>query len=248
MTFNIKDGGTGREQVILEVFRIIQPELILLQEVTDPSLVREWAASLNMEFVVAKGHSFRHVAIMSYFPIVSWTSHTPLQYFSRDYLAATIEYAPAHSLRVFGIHLIAQPFVAYEWLRLLEIRSILRHAAQDSDLPCLLGGDFNAVSPIDRPIIKNMPLRIKMMMILQANRFPHAVIATTQYAQFFDCFRLLHTEPGFTLPPPAPSIRFDYLFANSHLKPSLQRCFVVREPQAVEYASDHYPLVADFAL
>src|SRR5258708_23956715 len=182
MNFNIKDGGTGREQVILEVFRIIQPELILLQEVTDPNLVREWAANLKMEFVVAKGHSFRHVAIMSYFPIVSCSSYTPLHSLSRDYLAATIEYAPAHSLRVFGIHLIAQPFVPYEWLRLLEIRSILRHAAQDSDLPCLLGGDFNAVSPLDRPIIKTFPFRINMIIILQANRFPYAVIATTQYA------------------------------------------------------------------
>src|SRR5258708_2904283 len=110
MTFNIKDGGQGREHLIFEVFTTVQPDLILLQEVTSPNLVQDWAARMNMEFVVAKGHSIRHVAILSRFPIRSCSSNTSIPRISRDFLAATIEYEPLHALGVFVVHLAAQPF------------------------------------------------------------------------------------------------------------------------------------------
>lgn len=248
VTFNIKDGGSHRENLIIEVLTAVQPDLILLQEVTHPNLVQDLGTRFKMEFAIAKGHSLRHVALLSRFPIRSSFSSTPVPGLSRDFLAATIESSPLQTLAVFVVHLAAQPFAVFEWLRQLEIRAVLRNTARFSTLPCLLAGDFNSVSPMDRPILKTLPWHLKMMLLLQANRFPQRVIPTVQTAQFFDCFRLLHTDPGYTLPPPVPTIRFDYLFANSPLKSLLQNCFVVQHPQAVEFASDHYPLAADFAL
>jgi endonuclease/exonuclease/phosphatase family metal-dependent hydrolase len=248
VTFNIKDGGRHRENFIIEVLTAVQPDLILLQEVTHPNLVQDLATRFKMEFAIAKGHSLRHVALLSHYLIRSSVSSTPVPGLSRDFLAATIEFPPRQTLAVFVVHLAAQPFAIFEWLRQLEIRSVLRYANRFSALPCLLAGDFNSVGPMDRPITKTLSWHVKLMLFLQANRFPHRVIHTVQTAQFFDCFRLLHTDPGYTLPPPVPTVRFDYLFANSSLKSLLQNCFVVQHPQAVEFASDHYPLAADFAL
>lgn len=248
VTFNIKDGGSRRENFIVEVLTAVQPDLILRQEVTNPNRVRDWGTRLKMEFGVAQGHSLRHVALLSRFPIRSCFSSTPVPGLSRDFLAATVEYRPLQTLAVFIVHLAAPPFAVFEWLRLLEMRAVLRYATQYSALPCLLAGDFNSVGPPDCPITKALPWHVKTMLFLQANRFPHRVIPTVQTAQFFACFRRLHTDAGYTLPPPVPTIRFDYLFANPPLKSVLHNCFVVQHPPAVEYASDPYPLAADFAL
>jgi exonuclease III len=68
-------------------------------------------------------------------------------------------------------------------------------------------------------------------------------------AGFTDCFRRLNpNDDGFTLPPPFPNARLDYLFANAILAPRLSSCRVVREPAAVLQASDHYPVVAEIEL
>ena len=78
---------------------------------------------------------------------------------------------------------------------------------------------------------------------------PRWVLNRVQAAGFTDCFRALHPDDeGFTLPPPAPNARLDYLFANPVLAPALRSCSVVREPPVVLHASDHYPVVAEFDL
>ncbi|MBX3080506.1 MAG: endonuclease/exonuclease/phosphatase family protein [Anaerolineae bacterium] len=249
ITFNIKDGGIGREHFILEVFSNTQPDLIFLQEITHADLVHEWAATLKMEYAVAKGHSRRHVAILSRFPIRACSSDAPIPLLSRDVLMATIEVGSLHQLlHVAVVHLTAQPFFVFEWYRLLEVKSMLRRLKQPSGSPCLIAGDFNAVSPEDHPNLNLMAWHIRLMLRLQVHRFPHAVIAAMRSAGFIDCFRSLYDEPGYTLPPPDPAIRFDYFFANEYLKPFLRNCNVIRHPAAVEHASDHFPLLADFAL
>jgi endonuclease/exonuclease/phosphatase family metal-dependent hydrolase len=248
MTYNIWDGGKGRESLILEVFNTIQPDIIFLQEVVDPTVAHQWADALEMTLMVAKGKTLRHAAILSRYPILSWGSDTSFPPLSRDFLSATIEYKPQQHINLFCVHLTAQPLLIYEWLRLREIKAVLRQAAQSSSAPCIIAGDFNAVSPTDTPIKKSLPLRLKIMLSLQGNRFLHVVINAMYSAQFHDCFRTLHTDAGFTLPPPSPTIRFDYIFVNSTLITQLQNCYVVHQPSAVEHASDHYPVVAEFAL
>jgi endonuclease/exonuclease/phosphatase family metal-dependent hydrolase len=248
MTFNLLDGGKGREQLIRDVFTAVHPDIILLQEVVYPDIVEQWAEELGMTAVVAGGLTYRHVAILSRYRIVSSHSHTRLPKLCRDFLEAIIEYQAGKHLTVFCVHLAAQPFVVFEWLRLLEIRSVLQHAVKQVTVPCIIGGDFNSVSSTDKPQRHKFPLRLKLMLLLQGNCFPHNVISTVLNAGFADCFRLLHSDPGFTLPPPKPTIRYDYIFANKTLQPSLQKCVVAEPLAATENASDHYAVVAEFAV
>ncbi len=125
---------------------------------------------------------------------------------------------------------------------------VVLQRSKHSASPGLIAGDFNAVAPNDRVVVKSMPAILKLMLLLQGGRFFHHAIAATQVAGFADCYRFLHPDrDGFTLPAPSPTIRLDYIFANEALKAYLQKCDVVREPAAVHQASDHYPLVAEFA-
>jgi exonuclease III len=84
---------------------------------------------------------------------------------------------------------------------------------------------------------------------LQGGKIFRQLIRQLHASGLTDCYRYLHPiEDGFTIPTPYPKVRLDYIFANAHLLPALQRCDVVIEPSVVRQASDHYPLLAEFEL
>ncbi|CAG0946086.1 hypothetical protein ANRL1_02750 [Anaerolineae bacterium] len=247
MTYNILDGGSGREKFVLEVLEKIQPDIAILQEVFDPSSVREFAEVLNMEFFFAAGNSKRHLALLSRLPITKRNNHHPFPPIHTCLLEAKLEYAPKQYLDVFGVHLIAYPFVGFELWREQEIKAILQRVSSHRSDPCLIAGDFNAIAPDDSVAITLFPRSLKMILTLQGGRFFRTAIRRVLSAGFMDCYRALHRgEDGFTLPTPKPNSRLDYIFANNILKHNLQRCFVVHEPAEVHLASDHYPVVAEF--
>ena len=65
---------------------------------------------------------------------------------------------------------------------------------------------------------------------------------------YTDCYRYMHPdEDGYTFPTPDPNVRLDYVFMSALLKPRLRSCEVVTDISSVLEASDHYPLVADYA-
>ena len=168
---------------------------------------------------------------------------------ARNLVEAEIEYAPGRSLFVLGVHpvaMLAWPFECWRWL---EARYIVSRARRYADAPCLIAGDFNAIAPGDRMDTQLMPQWLRWMILLQGNRVYRQSIRAYLSAGFTDCFRRLNPDDhGFTLPPPRPNTRLDYIFANSILTPHLKSCQVVREPAAVLHASDHYPVVAEFDL
>ena len=74
-------------------------------------------------------------------------------------------------------------------------------------------------------------------------------LATLQQAGYVDAFRHLHPdEPGYSLPTPIPNSRLDYAFLSATHVGCVRECRVVREPEAVDTASDHFPLLVDLDL
>lgn len=248
MTYNILDGGTGREQRILDVLEAVGADAVLLQEVMDPSIVPSFAAALNMYFFLAEGNSKRHLALLSRFPIISHYSYHPCP-LRHTLLEATIEYASNRYIHLFGVHLLAHYTVFNEWWRTWEIKIILQKVAEYRSNPCLIAGDFNAVAPKDRVNIQALPARFKIILFLQGGWIFRDTIAKMISAGFIDCYRVLHPyDDGFTLPTPVPHVRLDYIFANQSLARCIQGCDVVTKPPAVHKASDHYPIMAEFEL
>jgi endonuclease/exonuclease/phosphatase family metal-dependent hydrolase len=48
MTYNILDGGEGREAAIIEVIREVAPDVVVLQEVMGPAVLERIATTLAM--------------------------------------------------------------------------------------------------------------------------------------------------------------------------------------------------------
>jgi len=247
MTYNILDGGVGREQSILEVISSVQPDVVVLQEVFEAGFLDNLGVALNMQPFWVNGNRKRRVALLSHLPILSLRSHHPAFPIWNNVIEASVEYQPGKVLKVFGVHKKADLAIIFEWRRWLEAGYILELTRPHTELPCLITGDFNAIGPGDTVITARMPSRLKLTLWLQGNRVYRFSIRRYLKAGFADAFRLLNpTDDGFTLPTPRPNSRLDYIFVNKVLKSRTKQCWVVREPPAVEVASDHYPVVAQF--
>lgn len=249
MTYNILNGGRGREQALREVLRHVQPDIAVLQEVRDPRPIEDWARSLGMQALIAGDRALFRLALLSRLPVVSWQAHRPFPPMLNPFLEAEVESASGKRLWIYGVHLAPWYSALMELWRRWEIRAVLQRAQAHFQDLCLLAGDFNTLGPSDTTRVQAMPLPLRLMIWSQGGRIYRFAIPEVLRAGFRDCFRALHpTDAGLTLPASAPNARLDYIFASPSLLPYLRACAVVREPDIVREASDHCPLVAEFDL
>lgn len=246
MTYNILNGGENRESYIAEVIQTAQPDVVILQEVYTEEFLKALSALLGMKYFIGEGNKERKVALLSKLPVRSFESHHPIFPIWRNFIDAEIEYEPDKTVRFIGVHPMANLGIIFEIWRWWEANHIAQYARNYQSTLCLIAGDFNAIAPGEAVNIGTMPNWLKWIIYLQGNRVYHFSIAKYLSTGFADCFRVLNSEEGFTLPPPSPNSRLDYIFVNATMRPYLKKCWVVREPDRVNHASDHYPVMAEF--
>ncbi len=246
MTYNILNGGKDRERHILEVIQTTRPDVVILQEVFTEELLRFLSHPLGMTYFIGTGNKKRKVALLSKLPVRAFKSHHPAFPIWRNFIEAEIEYEPDRNIRFFGVHPLANLGILFEIWRVWEAKYVTNYVLGFQNEPCLLAGDFNAIAPGEKVKTETMPNWLKWIIYLQGNRVYHFSIQTLLTAGFTDCFRFLNSADGFTLPPPNPNARLDYIFVNAKMKAYLKKCWVVQEPDSVNIASDHYPVMAEF--
>ena len=247
MTFNILNGGENRASYISDVIQCAQPHLVILQEVYTEEFLKSLATLVGMNYFIGEGNKERKVALLSKLPVHSFKSYHPIFPIWRNYIDAEVEYEPAKMTRIIGVHPMANLGIVFEIWRWWEAKYITHHAHRYQNTLCLIAGDFNAIAPGESVKVETMPNWLKWIIYLQGYRVYHFSIAKYLSANFTDCFRVLNSEEGFTLPPPSPNSRLDYIFVNATMKPYLKKCWVIQEPDSVNHASDHYPVMAEFS-
>jgi endonuclease/exonuclease/phosphatase family metal-dependent hydrolase len=239
LTYNILQGGVGRTAALASVINACQPDLVLLQEATDPANVERLAEATGM----ADWKAFQRQSL-------GFLSRRKVSFSQwirpRISRHAFIEVVPAgEKLRVFGVHLSAVHAAWTEQRRVFELRALLRSVAQHKDRFHVLTGDFNTVAPGDPFEVSRLPMRYRPLMWLSGGSVRWRTIQTVLDAGYADAYRARHpTEPGLTLPAADPHIRLDYVFVPQADAARVTSCEVVREPAAA-MASDHLPVVAD---
>lgn len=249
LTYNILDGGRGREGELTAIIAGQQPDVILLQEVSGREFVQNLACQLGHEFFIATSNSALNIALLTRLPIVNAAAYHP-NILRHTCLQATLEYAPGQTLMVMGVHLGAPAYtLPIEVYRLRELRLILNHMSHAGIGRVVIGGDFNSIAPGDRPDFSRLPFRLRLSIFLQGGTVARQVIATMRGRGFTDAFRELNPgERGFTFPSSQPNTRLDYFFVNAALRPHLRKCAVILTPPGVKSASDHLPLLMQLAL
>ena len=247
MTYNILDGGENRESRILQIIQASRPDVIILQEVFTEEFLKSLSRSLGMDYYFGTGNKRRKVALLSKLPVRTFKSYHPLFPTWRNFIDAEVEFERNRLVRIIGVHPIANLGVLFEIWRSLEAQYIISHYRNVQNEPCLIAGDFNAIAPGEKVKTESVPNWLKWIIYLQGNRVYYFSIGKFLSAGFTDCFRFLNpTDDGFTLPSSNPNARLDHIFVNSKMKDFLSKCWAVREPNSVNLASDHCPVIAEF--
>lgn len=242
-TYNIRKGGRKRQGFLADVVRALDADVTVLQEATDPAVVRHLAEATGSDAIIhARGRS---VAVISRRPLerVAWHRMAPTRSFVEVELAGV-------GIRVLGVHLSAGLSMRGERRRLREIERVLAVAcAAPGPARTLIVGDLNAVAPGDLISVVGLPAWIRLLLRLDGG-IGTAVVGRVLADGFTDAFRHRHPDTaGQTMPVASPSVRLDYLMLGPGIVPVLGACGIGSAALPVLLAaSDHLPVVADLDL
>ena len=242
LSYNIRYGGTGREAALAAVIRAAAPDVVALQEATDPGVVARLADATGLPHRGSRpGHS---TGFLSRVPVAHHAWHHP-----RGSRHAFLEVVLADvELRLFVLHLSAWFSKWSERRRAREIRALLDGIRQHQHGFHVIAGDFNALAPGERLHVGRMPRWIRTLVWLSGRDIARDTIQVMLDEHYVDTWRRLRpTDEGYTFPTWDPHVRLDYFFTPERDVARVRSCAVVRAPAEVEGASDHFPLLVEVA-
>jgi exodeoxyribonuclease-3 len=239
MSYNIRFGGAGREQRLAEVIREADPDIIVLQEATRPDVVERIAQLARMPHWAAKrGHSVGFIS-RTLPKRYEWQYHRHLH---RDAMAIDLD-----DLRIYGIHLRATHSNYTERARVREVRALLESVKVQGERFHILVGDFNTLAPGELLDMQKLPMRYRLLAFILGGRVKYRAIQLMLDGGYTDCYRSLHTNPGFTFPAWDPHVRLDYVFTPHQYASRVTACDVIANINEPAKATDHLPLIVEVA-
>jgi endonuclease/exonuclease/phosphatase family metal-dependent hydrolase len=239
LSYNIRYGGSGREEALAAVIRAAAPDVVVFQEATKPKVVERLALDTGMAHWGAR--SGESLGYMSREPVQHAEWRKP-----RVSRHAFLEIVPASGAwRVVGVHLSAVHAAWTEQRRRYELRALLLAIQQHQHGPHVLVGDFNTLAPGDVLDVRKLPARLRALVWLSGGSIRWRTIQSVLDAGYVDAFR--HLQPdliGYTFPTWDPHVRLDYLFVPQPCTGRVARCQVFSANE-VRDASDHFPLIAE---
>ena len=241
VSYNIRFGGGRRIPLLAATVAALQPDLLLLQEATNPFAIERLARDAGFGHVLQQpGWS---VAALARDAPVAHEWHRPPR--GRGFLE--VEPAGAGGLRFLDVHLPAGLSLRGERARLRHVDALLEVLGGATGPATSLLGDLNSVAPGDEPRVAAMPFWLRLLLRFDGG-IRTDVLRRLLDAGWVDAYRALHPrDAGFTLPPGAPSIRLDYLLVPQPLLTRVARCEPAASLPLVERASDHLPLVVELS-
>ncbi|HUQ47897.1 MAG TPA: endonuclease/exonuclease/phosphatase family protein [Gemmatimonadaceae bacterium] len=249
LTYNIREGGVGREEQIAEVIKAAKPDVVALQEATHPAVVERIARLADFKY---SGSQMAHsTGFLSHVPVLNYEWRHPPK--TRHALLEVVlgDGRP----RLFVLHLRAWFSKWTERQRARELRGLLdgiqeqlkreKHAFAFH----LLAGDFNALAPGEKFDSSPMPAWIRGMVWLSGRDIARSTIEMMRDDGYVDAWRTVHSDlannPGYTFPVWNPHVRLDYVFTPAEFASRFKECEVRQTPAKVQTASDHLPLLVD---
>jgi endonuclease/exonuclease/phosphatase family metal-dependent hydrolase len=251
LTYNIKEGGVGRAEAIAEVIMAARPDVVALQEATEPEVVERIAQIAGFKFWGSRrSHS---TGFLSHVPVREHVWRHPPR--TRH---AFLEVSLADGFpRMFVLHLRAWFSNWTERQRARELRGLLdgiqKQLKQEREAFAfhVLAGDFNALAPGEQFDSSPMPAWIRGMVWLNGRDIARSTIEMMRDDGYVDAWRAVHAnlrdEPGHTFPVWNPHVRLDYVFAPAEYASRFTSCEVRRTPEVARTASDHFPLLVEIA-
>jgi endonuclease/exonuclease/phosphatase family metal-dependent hydrolase len=241
LSYNIKYGGRGRERALTEVILAANPDVVLLQEATDPRVIESLARETALPHWGSR--PAYSMGFLTKIPVAHHAWHHPVNA-RHAFLELSLE---GVECRIFGLHLVAWFSKWTERKRARELRALLEGIREHQNGLHVIAGDFNALAPGELLQVQKMPRWIRAMVWLSGRDIARETIQLMLDQGYVDAWRWLHpTGPGFTFPTWDPHVRLDYVFVPKRHAERVAVCEVLFSPEtAVREGSDHAPIVAD---
>ncbi|MCA1612627.1 MAG: endonuclease/exonuclease/phosphatase family protein [Acidobacteria bacterium] len=243
LSYNVRFGGAGREAQLAASIRAADPDLVVLQEATQPRVVERLAAETGLKNWAA--HAGYSLAFLSRLPVARHEWHRP-----RGSRRHFVEIEPEGlGLHVYGVHLSAVHSFFTERRRMRELRSMLAWVGTRETDFHVFTGDFNTLAPGDVLHWRQLPMRLRPMVWLSGGSVRYQTIQIMLASGYLDAFRQLHPKEvrGYTFPTWDPHVRLDFVFLPERFRERLKECRVLTDEPVMKDASDHFPLLAEFA-
>ena len=238
LSYNIRLGGKGREPALAAVIRSCDPDVVVLQEATDPTVVACLAGDSSMEqWESRRGES---LAFLSRRRVQSFGWPKP-----RIARPAFLEIPLAGpEARSVGVHLAAVHAAWTETRRVVELRALLKGILQHQHGLHVLTGDFNTLAPGELLDFRKLPRRLRALVWMSGGTVRWRTIQIILDTGYVDAYRATHPDvPGFSFPTWDPHARLDYLFLPKRDLAKLVSCELVTV-EGTREASDHLPLLS----
>jgi endonuclease/exonuclease/phosphatase family metal-dependent hydrolase len=246
LTYNLLNGGRGRETQLRDVIAAIRPDVAVLTEVGSAASFTTIADAVGEHRLVGSNPFGRtRTAVVSRFPFVEMQRHGPW-WAPRKYVDVVVRPYDGPALNVHGVHLLSQAIWPAELWRRRQVRAMLAHIRERAWLPQIIAGDFNTIARNDPVLRSAAPWWVKVQWMSQGGVIFRLALKPLMQAGYIDTFRTRHpSDPGFTVTSTRPSGRLDYIFASSDLRDSVREAAVVATRSESRQPSDHLPVWVD---
>ncbi|HZJ01763.1 MAG TPA: endonuclease/exonuclease/phosphatase family protein [Gemmatimonadaceae bacterium] len=251
LTYNIREGGVGRAELIAEVIKAANPDVVALQEATHPAVVEQIAKLAGFKY--SGSQRAQSTGFLSNTPVLNYAWRHPPR---TRHALLEVSFADGFP-RLFVLHLRAWFSKWSERHRVRELRGLLdgiqnQLVKEERAFAFhVLCGDFNALAPDEKFSSSPMPRWIRGMIWLSGRDIARTTIAMMRSEGYVDAWRTLYkdhvNDPGYTFPVWSPHVRLDYVFTPAAYAARLTSSEIRRVPDEVKRASDHFPLLVEIS-
>ena len=239
VSYNIRFGGGRRIPLLGATIAALEPDVVLLQEATDPHAIDRLAVDAGMA-TSSSGRAGRSR------PLSRAAMRGPrVASPGRRAAASWSSSPPAAALRLIDLHLPAGLSLRGERARLRHVDGLLEGWAAVPTTRTALIGDLNAVAPGDEPRVASMPFWLRLLLRFDGG-IRTDVLRRLIDAGWVDAFRHLHPGRGrvHAAARAADPCASTTCWCRRGLLPRIDRCEPADGP-LVARASDHLPLLID---
>jgi len=248
ISYNIRDGGEGREDLLADVIEAQRPDVVGLVEADRRDIVERVANRLKMDFLHAPRNTHAS-ALLSRWPIRETINHAVLHpdELEKSFLEAVVVDPSSRTEWTLGVvHLHAHGTEEAERRRERELEVVLAafETRRMAGSPHLICGDFNANAPYQRIDPAKCKPRTRREWGQNGGGLPRRVVQRMLDGGYRDSLREVDAEAAETMgsfSTEFPGQRVDYLFTFNFDRSRLKGAWIHYDPPARD-ASDHYPV------
>jgi endonuclease/exonuclease/phosphatase family metal-dependent hydrolase len=253
VSYNILDGGEGREALLGDVIEAQRADVVGLVEADSRDVVERLARRLKMDFVHAPGNAHAS-ALLSRWTVRESINHAVLHpaELEKSFLEAVVVDPATGTPWTIGVgHLHAHGTEEAERKREQELDIVLGafETQRLSGSAHLLCGDFNANAPYQKIDPAKCKPRTRREWDENGGSLPRRVVQRLLDAGYRDTLREVDPTAAETIgsfTTEFPGQRVDYIFTFGSDRPKLKKAWITHDPPAKE-ASDHFPVGLEIA-